>query len=265
MFCTGVELGRQAVTRNLPDAYDGAFVMAVDGTTYRDPDGILDVVGTTVDATSTNLSGLQVQGQFQFFATQQVVRALYAFTNPGSEPITTTVLVAHNVGADERTTLNTTSSGDTTLDASDPWLITGGGLTDPTLTWSRYGMGAGVLPTNVQSPGNGEDEWGDQYTLTIQPGDTTHLMLFGGRSDDPIAAATNASTFNDLSSVMAAGLVNDLSQEQLDTLANWVAGAQQPTVPVAVPLFGGFGFWLVSLATGGLGMLGLRRRRRRQD
>jgi hypothetical protein len=70
-------------------AFDGAFVMTVNGTAFKAPNGVFDLTGTTVTETSAAgaYSGLTVSAQFYFVPSSPTVRVVYTYTNPTGAPI----------------------------------------------------------------------------------------------------------------------------------------------------------------------------------
>lgn len=241
------------------DAYDGAFVMSVDGTLFQNPTGSVDLTGTTVTSGTVVMSGLTVSEQFYFDTASATVRAVYSYANPSASAITVTVGWSQNLGSDSATQIVTTSSGDTTLDAADRWVITepnpSSGQGDPVLTFVRYGPGATALPTLTAIPGPGSpaDRFDDHYSLTVPAGATRRLMFFGQLSQSTSAAQTAAAAFNSNATLASTGLLTGLTTQQESEIVNWSFGSTATT-----PVTGTFGLVLIGLLAGAMVMKFLR-------
>lgn len=240
------------------DGYDGAFVMAVNGTLFQNPTGNVDLTGTTVTSGTVVMQGLTVSEQFYFDPATPTVRAVYSYTNPSASAITVTVGWSQNLGSDSTTQIVTTSSGDTTLDAADRWVITwdGSPTGDPVLSFVRYGPGATALPTLTATPGSGSprDLFADHYSLTVPAGQTRRLMFFGQLSQNASVAEASAVTFNSTATLVSSGLLNGLTTQQESEIVNWNFGA-----PVGVaPVPGTFVLVLIGVLVGAMVMKFLR-------
>lgn len=257
-----------ASTATQTDAYDGFFLMAVNGTQYRDPDGVFATTATSVSGSPTTIAGLTVSGDYQFFTTAPVVRAIYTYTNPTAAPITVTVAMGYNVGSDGSTIVQATADGDLLVETNDAWQVSSEGnpSTDPVVTLSRFGAGGALGVTSstvVIATTPAEEDQIDNYTLTV-PANATRRLMFFSRVDATIAAATAAApTFNSLASVQGAGFTAGLTPAQIAEIANW-----SPAGPVGgasfvsnVPTLGDWGRIAMILALGGLAFVATRRLR----
>ncbi len=215
------------------DAYDGAFIMAVNGVTYADPDGTVDLTGTTVTSDPATLFGLNVSVQYYFDPATATIRALYTFTNPTANTISATASVGHDLGSDSDTIIENTSDGNNLLDSNDRFLITSDGTVggDPVLTFVRFGFGSvESLPVTAIAPGvnpvngDGNDAYIDSYDITVPAGATRRILVFGQLSDSVANANTAVSTFDSNTSVTAAGLLTGLTPTQLAEIVNWNFG-----------------------------------------
>lgn len=244
---------------SLTDAFDGALGLVVNGIPFNNPDGDVDLTGTTVTTDIASISGLDVQVEYHFFTTRRVVRAMFTFTNPTAADISLTALTGGQTGRSSNFP-QATSDGDTTIEDSDQWYIVsseptgtelpGGG--QPILTFSRYSLGAPVIPTNSNIP-NGSDDYSFQYTTTVPAGETIRIVTFVELSLNVTSAKAGAPDFEGLNALDAAGLLVGLDAAARNQIVNYGAGvAIAPrNVPVATP------FGLVIL-TGLLGLLGRR-------
>jgi hypothetical protein len=257
----------EIAAESLNDAFDGALVLAVNGTVFKNPDATIDLTGTTVTSDSVNIGGLGTQVQFFFEPTQRAVRAVYSFTNTTAAAIVANVLISNNLGSDSNTRIEATADGDTTVEPGDSWVATndngvltrvlGGG--DPPLTWIRYQAGAPVI-TNAQPVIAGLDDFRESYTLNVPAGQTQRLMVIV-KLNSTVAASTAAGPALDtLAELGAVGLLAGLDAQQQSQLVNWVAAAQG--TPRSVPAISGLAQLglMLTLAVGGLAAVRLGNR-----
>lgn len=258
-----------ASTAAQSDAYDGFFLMAVNGTQYRDPDGVFTTTATSVSGGPTTIAGLTVSGVFTAFSTAPVIRAVYTYVNPTAAPITVTVAMGYNVGSDSSTIVQATSDGDQLVETTDAWQVSSEGNPsgDPVVTLSRFGAGGAIgvsSSTVVLATAPAEEDQIDNYQLTI-PANSTRSLMFFSRLDPTIAAGVAAApTFASLATVQAAGFTAGLSAQQLAEIANW-----SPAGPTGggtsffanVPTLGDWGKYLMVLALGGIAFVATRRLR----
>jgi hypothetical protein len=251
---------------NFNDAFDGALVLAVNGTVFKNPDASIDLTGTTVTSDSVNIGGLGTQVQFFFEPTQRAVRAVYSFTNTTAATIVANVLVSNNLGSDESTRIEATADGDMVVEPGDSWVATNDqqptrvlGEIDPPLTWIRYQAGAPVI-TNAQPVIAGLDDFRESYTLNVPAGQTQRLMVIV-KLNSTVAASTAAGPALDtLAELGAVGLLAGLDAQQQSQLVNWVAAAQG--TPRSVPAISGLAQLglMLTLAVGGLAAVRLGNR-----
>jgi hypothetical protein len=221
------------------DAYDGAFMLRVNGTTFQNPGGMVDLTGTTVTTNAATLAGLNTTVQYFFDAASPTARALFSFTNPTGAAISATVLIGTNLGSDNQSFIRATSDGSTTVDAAAGWFVSSDAnpnTGDPVNTIVRFGPGAIlVAPTQIQIPGtpappSSNDNLVDQYAITVPAGQTVRLMEFGQVHPDIASATTAAATFNTTGAIANAGLTAGLSQQQLGEIVNWRFDSTPPAV-----------------------------------
>ena len=239
--------------------YGGLFVDVGNGArAYNDPDGTLDLTGTTLSGGAMSMPGssVQVTAQFHAFTDQRLMRIAYTFSNQpvtkGLAPVTVTAWIAGRLGFDNLTRLENSSNGDNTLDATDNWLVTSDGPGVPTLKVVHvpYGAGADVIPVNTQAPVGGNDRIGYRYQFDLASNESKTLVWFVGLGNTLDEANSLAGQFN----AMDPNLFNNLPANS--PVVNWpsapiVAGPATP-VPLNNPL------GLFALA-GLLGFIGWRR------
>lgn len=244
------------------DAFDGALLMAVNGTVFVNPDTTVDLTGTTVTSDAVNIGGLSTQVQYYFDANNTAVRAVYSYTNTTGAGKIANVLIENNLGSDDNTQTTATSDGDLIVEPTDSWVTTddlgpgnvrvvpNGGPTDPPLTFLRYSPGASVIP-NVQ-PHNEFDEIRESYTLNIPANSTRRIMYIIKLNTTTPGAQAAGAALNSLPELQSAGLLSGLSAQQQSELANWtqVAVGQAAAIPSSSE-WSKFGLML-TLGLGGL-------------
>lgn len=269
------ELHTAGGTRN--DAFDGALSWLVSTGTptntngYRSPGGVVGITpgagGTTVTGTTQAMAGLNVSGQLYMLSSKAVARSILFLQNPTGAPITVNVQNATNLGSDSGTILQTTSSGDATLDTGDNWFVSSDSNTppsDPVLTFAFSQNAASVRGVNDRAPGPGNGYFFETFTVTVPPGETRSLMMFVQMSADVAGASSDAPTFNSLASLQAAGYLQGLSTTQLSQIVNWNLRATAPPAVTAVPTLSETGTLAAAALAALLGMTELRRRQRRK-
>jgi hypothetical protein len=120
------------------DAYDGGFLMRINGTLFKSP-GNANLSGSVLTSATGSFSGIDSQVQFTFYSSRSLVRALYSFTNPSQSPINATLRWEVNLGSDAATTV-AANSGDSGNNALNRWLVTtdggNGDLVNTLVRWA---------------------------------------------------------------------------------------------------------------------------------
>jgi hypothetical protein len=249
----GLGIEDASLTACLMNTYDGAHGIAVDGLPFANPDNdvklVSNALGTTITSDTGTLSGLDINLQYFFHAKSPAVRILATFTNSTGSGIDATVRYGGNVGSDEQTTIVATSSGDTTLDASDRWSISDDDKPDdgsPVNTFVYYGPGSpSVTPTNIDSD---KDKFYADYNLNVAAGTSQSLMWFGAISESGDDALAFVGKFDSNISLMASGLLDGLESSELYSVLNWDIDPPSPPVPVPGALvLGSIGFGLITM------------------
>jgi len=219
------------------DAFDDAYVLYVNGVQYSPP-GI--IAGTNIpfgyQGAVATMSGLDVASRYIVSQTLSSMTNLVQFSNPTGSSITATITLAHNFGSDGGTIVRGTSSGDTTIDTSDHWVVTSdGGPSDPVNLSVLAGPGlVPISPISVSTnPFGCAGTEGLQYdwSLTVPAGATKSLLFVGGLGD--VVAPGNtvagslavAAMFNDDSNFLPGGPLADvltgITNAELATVQNW--------------------------------------------
>lgn len=252
---------------NRNDAFDGALAWHVyGGSPPGGPDSsggyfkagpVVSVTSNSVVGPNKTLAGLTVHSELFFSAGKDVVRSILYLQNPSGSPIPVTVDNDNNLGSDNNTSVQATSSGDTTFDATDNWFVSCQQLTpgtcnltaDPILTFAYQQVGAPVRATSVDPIANGNDNPNFRYSVTVPAGQTRALMIFVQLSDTPAHAQTDAAVFNSNGALFATDYLAGLSAAQKAQIVNWTLITPVPTLgrwglAALTGLLGLFGFWV---------------------
>ena len=266
-FCLAISEA-SLVSPNRTDGLDGGLQVGLNDFGFINPDGTLDLTGTTVRTNTVVLRGgppVSIEVEYFFSPSQPVVRALYSFNNFGQSAFTGTANVASNLGSDGNTTIQATQDGDTVVETTDRWIVTSDQAPtsgDPVLLWIRQGVGA---PTGVsatpQVPGAGNDNFKDNYPLNIPVGQTRRIMVFLRLGTDVPTSTAAAPTFDNLTTLNAAGLLSGLSAQQQGEIVNWAPAAPTGVSFVSnVPSLSDLGKLALALILGGAALVALGRR-----
>jgi hypothetical protein len=218
------------------DAYDGAFMGFVDGVPVPGSTPVITNTTTTYTAGPASLSGLQITVRYDSFASDPILRALFAFTNPIGAPVTVQFGLGNNVGSDTNTTIKGSASGDTVAGIDDSWITSDQGAfladNDPVDTFVLFGNGAAVTPNSfgpncgVLGQPTSFDDLGPLYTVSIPAGSTKYLMFFGAIDTASEAALTRGPSLVPITTSSA--FVADLSPDVTCNIVNWAFGACAP-------------------------------------
>ena len=250
------------------DAFDRFAQMRVNGTFFTQPNPQVDVT-TTADGvfvsglTPLDIGGIDTTLDYFMDGDSPTLRVLASFTNTTGGDLATEVLYGGNLGSDDDTRIEASSSGDAAFQQEDRWFISSDGSTaegfDPVLTFVRYGEGSVQAASATYAvpgtdPGNGSlDYFTDVWSLSLGAGATQSLMWFVQFSDFVATAEGGTDVFADLDSLANAGLLAAVGGGSIDTadIVNWT-----PTADVPVP----GALWL--MGAGLFGLAAVRRRRR---
>lgn len=224
-------------------AFDDALHLAVNGVLFVNPDATVDLTDDTVTSdTQTLVTGIDTNIQYYFHPTRPVVRAMYSFENTSTSAIAIKALVAGALASDLTTTIQATSTADTSLntpivdDTLDLWRVSNDqttigtdSSTDPAITLTRFGTGASVIPVSVltlgdDSVGTGAaDNFGERYDLTIAAGETARILVFAEINKTIDEAISCAVDFASLDAAAKADMLTGLLVEELNEVVNYGA------------------------------------------
>src|SRR5205807_1930550 len=146
-----------------------------------------------------SLSGLRVYLKYYGIASSDTLRTLASFVNVTASAIPVTVTVATNLGTDAFTVIPGTSSGDSTFDTTDRWVVTSDSLSNPSEivdTHVLFGPGSPPVTPNLAATsvfGCGDlaaqtsptDTHGlrSRFVFSV-PGNSTKNLLFFNQAHD---------------------------------------------------------------------------------
>ena len=230
------------------NAFDSALQLVVNGSAFNDSDDTGDVVSDAAGQAATlgpePMAGLQVTIEWRALASTATMRTFATLQNATGADITVPISWETNLGSDAGTTAVGSSSGDTTFDAGDRWLVTSDDalpVGDPVNTTVLFGPGnPDVRPSSVADLFNGcagEQGVVAGYTATVPAGQSRYLLFFNQMNQtnaEALAAATGFDANPAPDSVFLFGI-----GPQLPAILNWdfqVAGPAGTPGPPALPL-----------------------------
>ena len=223
------------------EAFNNVLHLAVNGVLFVNPDAIVDLTGDTVTSGTQTLAGVETEIQYYFHPTRPVVRAMYSFENTSTSAISIKALIAGALSSDLTTTIQATSTADTTPipdDTLDLWRVSNDqtnlgtdSSTDPAITLTRFGTGASVIPVSVLTLGDNSfntntgdpDNFGERYDLTIAAGETARVLVFAEINKTIAEATSCAVDFASLEAAFKADMLTGLLAEELNEVVNYGA------------------------------------------
>jgi hypothetical protein len=211
------------------DAFDGGFVLSVDGTPFVDGDGDGDKVQRTLAAGPATVEGLAITAQIRTFKTSAALRYLVTLKNVGASQVTKEVELGSGLGSDAGTVIEASSDLNKTLDAADTWVVTSDGapFDDPLVGQVFSGKGATVDISNViaapETP-DAEDCSMVDFPLTLNPGQSQQLMFFATMSPTSggaAAAQQGMTKFASQKKLERGGLLDGIDPRKYKRIVNW--------------------------------------------
>lgn len=211
------------------DAYDGAYELAVNDTSFTD-------VNYTIHDTLTHsffsqgqelIPGIVAKKHYRVYENQPILRFVAELKNNNSFAKTINVEMYTNFGSDGNTRLDTSFTGGTTLVDTDRWMVTDdNGSSDPIMTSVRFGPGTVTSqPVFFLKPENGNDDYGDSISVTIPANSTRYVVWFSRLDSTNAAARANLPFFDNVQT-----MIDSLMFDGIDTLVNVVNwNLAQPT------------------------------------
>jgi len=170
----------------------------------------------TVVFASQTIDDICVRRQFYVPFDGTFSRWISAFTNVGDTTRTVTALVAAVLIYGENS-VSATSSGDTSADVNDTWVVALESGSGNAIGFVLQGSGASVPVSFITflNDENNLSEW--EYTFDLAPGETVILMNFATNTTDPDTAASVAASLANLEGCA----LDRLSDEQLSQIVNF--------------------------------------------
>ena len=222
----------------LSDAFDGYNGLCIGGTCAGNDRGVNGTPYTDNGPPTTECGGRQyvfnpqtvgnltVSRKFFVPTNDTFARWLNIVTNNGGAPQTVVLSTTNNLGSDAETRIDTSSSGDTTVDVTDTWVTTyqdydnQGQSTDPRLGHVLQGPGASVgLAAISFADGNGTPSW--QYSFNLDPGQTAIIMNFA--TGQPSRGAAQAKS--DELAALSASSLQCMTPQELVRVVNFAVPA----------------------------------------
>ncbi len=208
------------------DIYDGAFefFVNIEDSVYTES-GLVDTTFNTFTLGEQLINGLYVSKSYYFNTTQPVVRVSFKIRNPSGTAKSAKIGVFTNLGSDNYTQLDSSSTDGSSLSNSDRWMITtdgSGGTDDPVSTFARFGPGTiASTPKFGSKPEIGNDDYLDTFAVNV-PANSYSLILQFHRMDTTIAAArANTVKLNTVAALATAGYLQGMLQSDLGKVVNW--------------------------------------------
>lgn len=216
------------------DAYDGAYCLEIDGTSYNATSLVLS--GRNIVGSTEILSGLRVARKLYVPASKDGVLGNFgrwydSLYNPTGSVITVSVGYTSNLGSDGSTTVTATDDGDTNLELTDQWVATDDswdGSEDPSLGHVMYLAGASEQIDFLElAGGGGYGGAGDRLdwryeSVVVAPGQTVAFVTFAIQEGSRAASSEEARGI--ISSLASANLssvaLQGLSVEEYSALVN---------------------------------------------
>ena len=221
------------------EAFNNVLHLAVNGVLFVNPDASVDLTGDTVSSDTLTLAGVETKIQYYFHPVRPVVRAMYSFENTSSSDISIKALVAGALSSDLTTTIQATSTADSTPvpdDSNDLWRVSNdqttigtNSSTDPAITLTRFGTGALVIPISVLTLDDNSftkgdpDNFGERYDITIAAGETARILVFAEINKTIAEATSCAVDFASLDAAFTAGMLTGLSFTEVNEVVNYGA------------------------------------------
>jgi hypothetical protein len=213
----------QTTSPSRSDAFDDALILFVGNRVFFDADWGGTRHGQQLSVGPRNTGGLKVAETERALGTSPTLRVLDKFTNTNGHAVSRTVTIESNLGSDNATTIDASSSGDTTWTAADRWLVSHqepfGALSDPVVTQVWYGKHA-KRPTSVENTDSNVDCFLSRFRIRVPAHKIRYLMLFLEMNEDSVASAEGQAAKYDQRHLTPA-LRTGLSPKVRSRILNW--------------------------------------------
>jgi hypothetical protein len=226
---TGFTPVAEGYTTNRSDAFDNGLMLVAKKTPFEDSDGEGDVTGPELAVGPDALSGLEVSAKVRALDAGPTLRVLYKLKNTGDTKVSRRLKLDSNLGSDDASTIERTSSGDRKLKPGDRWIVSSDGDPpgDPPVTHALSGKHAAVPVAKVyEVPGEAcpHGDYSDAvivgYNVSVPAGATRYLMFFAQMNDESIDdAVSKADAFNPRK--LSNGLLQGIPDGLQSKILNW--------------------------------------------
>jgi len=232
-----------ATTASGGDAFDGFAGITVNGVAFNQPNNMVDFAttgdgGFLTTITPADIGGIDTSLDYFFDDSSPTARVFATFTNNNANAESVEVAYGGDLGSDGNTTLEDTSTGDSTFESGlDRWIISSDdGDGDPVLTFVRFGQGGvQVASSTPEVPEGDNDLFADIWTLALNPGETQSLLWYVQLNPSLTLSQAGTADFDSLAALSNAGLLAGLTDTQINQAVNWVPPAAPPQTAVPEP------------------------------
>jgi hypothetical protein len=216
---------------------DDFWAFSVDGLPYApggNADQVVDPEGVTLTLATVAVDSLEMTQQHRMSSTLPVLRSMLTIRNTGAAGRTVQVLMVGDLGSDEDTVVEGTSTGDIIASRQDRWILTSDGAgtdtggDDPTVGTVVAGAGRNVVTPTVlalvATASSPPDRVILAYNVRVPAGGTRRILNFTTLSADPAAAAIDIANFDTIEALEATGLLADLDAATRAEVVNFPLG-----------------------------------------
>jgi hypothetical protein len=191
-------------TASRDDGFDGGFAVWVgglNGEIFGDADGNGNKRGQRLSAGPTATNGLKVSQTETALQTSPTLRMIFQFKNTTGHTIKRAIAVESNLGSDDDTTIDKTSSGNASWSRADRWLVSHEAPfdagADPVVTQVWFGKQARKQVVDVEHTGaNDPDCFLSTFKIGVKPHKVRDLMFFTELKNSIAPAKHSARKFN---------------------------------------------------------------------
>jgi hypothetical protein len=215
-------------TASRTDAFDDGFAVWVgglNGKIFGDADGNGNKRGQRLSVGPTNTKGFRVSQTETALQSSPTLRMVFQFKNTTGHTIRRAVAVETNLGSDDATTIDASSSGNQSWSRSDRWLVTHEdpftATSDPVVSQVWFGKHARKDVVAIKHTGStpSPDCFLSTFKIGVKPHHVRDLMFFTEMNNSIGGAVQKAHKFNKrhLNDKLLKGLGNRV----LRRIVNW--------------------------------------------
>jgi hypothetical protein len=214
-------------TASRDDAFDDGFVAWVGGLNghiFHDPDDNGNRKGQRLSVGPSSTNGFKVSETETALQASPTLRMIYQFKNTTGHTLKRAIAIETNLGSDDDTTIDASSSGNQSWSRSDRWLVTHedpfDASADPVVSQVWFGKHAAKRPVAIKHSDGGEpDCFLTTFKLGVKPHKVRDLMFFAEMNNTIGAGVQKAHKFNKrhLSHKLLKGLGNRVRNR----IVNW--------------------------------------------